>query len=110
MKVEAWLVVKAKRGGTYNTYPSGSPYRGQQKVTGGRVVKIAQNKPSLQEDEIAFELELDVDESWFLEGTATIQATIPAAPQNTAVIPATVNMPIKGRAKSAAAQQIGQNP
>lgn len=105
MKVEAWLVLKAKRS-VYAAYPVHSPYAGQHRVDGARVVKVAQNKPALEDDSIAFKVEIDVDESWFLEGTATIKATVPAQPQQTAEIQATVDMPVKGRAKSPAASVI----
>jgi hypothetical protein len=105
VKVEAWLVLKAKRS-SWQSYPAASPYHGQQKIEGARVVKIAVNKPTLDGDEIAFKLDVDVDESWFLEGTATIKAQVPAQPQANAEIQAVVDMPVKGRAKSAAAAVI----
>lgn len=104
MKVEAWLVLKAKPG--WGTYPPASPWAGQKRLDGARVVKTTANKPTLSEDEICFKIDIDVDESWFLEGTATIRATVPAQPTQTAVIPATVDMPIKGRAKSPAASVV----
>lgn len=103
MKVEAWLVVKAKRNPWNQTYPGAHPYHGQVRIEGAKVVKVAQNKPALEDDSIAFKVEIDVDESWFLEGTATIKAIVPAPPQSTADIQATVDMPVKGRAPSAAA-------
>lgn len=105
MKVEAWLVLKAKRS-SFRVYQSGSPYRGQAVVEGARVTKTAVNKPTLDGEEIAFKLEIDVDESWFLEGTATIKATIPAQSASQAEIAAVVVTPVKGRAKSAAAGVI----
>ena len=104
MKVEAWLVLKSKA--AWGVYPDSSPYAGQNRIGGARVVKTTANKPNLAEDEIAFKVEIDVDESWFLEGTATIKAAVPAQPQATAEIQATVDMPVKGRAKSAAAAVI----
>lgn len=105
MKVEGWLVLKGRRSG-YGVYPSGSPWHGQKKIEGARIVRVAVNKPNLGEDEIAFKIDVDVDESWFLEGTATIKATVPAQPAATAEIQANVDIPIKGRAKSAAASVI----
>lgn len=104
MKIEAWMVLKAKP--SYGVYPAGSPWAGQKKIGGARVVRTTVSKPTLDTDEIAFKIELDVDESWFLEGTATIQASVPAQPAQSAVIPATVDMPIKGRGKSAAASVV----
>lgn len=102
--VEAWLVMKSKKG--YGTYPTTSPWAGQQRIDGARIVKVTANKPVLDGDEIAFKIVVDVDESWFLEGTATIKAQVPAQPQATADIQATVDMPVRGRAKSAAASVV----
>jgi hypothetical protein len=104
MKVEAWLVLKAKSG--YGTYPPSSPYAGQTRINGARVVKVAVNKPTLADDEITFKIEIDVDESWFLEGTATIKATVPAQPASSSDIQATVDMPVRGRAQSPAAAVV----
>lgn len=104
MNVECWLVMKAKSG--YGSYPPGTPWAGQQRINGARVTKVTANKPTLAEDEIAFKVEIDVDESWFLEGTATIKAQVPAQPAQTAAIQAQVDLPVKGRAKSAAAAVI----
>ena len=106
MKVEAWLVVKAKRDPWNQTYPYGHPYHGQVRVEGAKVVKVAQNKPALEDDSIAFKVEIDVDSSWFLEGTATIKAQVPAPPQSAQEIQATVDLPVKGKAPSPAAQII----
>ena len=105
MKVEAWLVLRAKRS-SWQTYKAPSPFTGQPKVEGATVKRVTVNKPTLDADEIAFRVDMDVDESWFLEGTATIKATVPAQPQATAEIQAHVDMPVKGKAPSPAAQII----
>lgn len=102
MKVEAWVVVKATRNG-FMKYPPGTPFAGQPKIDRLRLHRVAQNKPATSEDEIAFKVEFDVDEAWFLEGTARITASIPAPPPDLNDIPASVDLPVKPRAKSAAA-------
>lgn len=108
MKVECWLVVKAKPqqyGQTH--YPTGHPYAGQRKIGEVKATRIAQNKPSVGDDEVTFKVEFDVDEGWFLEGIAKIVAQIPAPPTNSGQdIQATVELPVKGRAKSAAAAVV----
>lgn len=105
MKVETWLVVKGNRS-LHAYYPPNSPYSGQKKVTNARVVKSTVNKPSLNDDEICFRIELDLDESWFLDGTATIKAVVPDPQPQQAVVQASVDIPVKGRARSAAASVV----
>lgn len=106
MKVEAWLVMACIRS-TYKTYQNG-PYQGQNQVLSVKATGLRQSKPSLGSGEIAFKVEFDVDESWFLDGIATIKATVPpVSPSND--IQATVDIPVKPRAKSPAAARV-QHP
>jgi hypothetical protein len=105
VKVEAWLVLKSTRSSWGATYGSG-PYKGQTQVAGIKVARVTQSKPALSENEVATKIEFDVDEGWFLDGSATIKAAIPAPPQGTTEIQATVDMPVRGRAKSPAASVI----
>ena len=100
MIAKAWLVVKATRS-QFNVYTTG-PHYGQPRVNSMKITKVTQSKPSVAEDELAFQVEIDLDESWFLDGTATIKASVPAR-QPSQDIQATVDMPVKGRAPSPAA-------
>ena len=107
-KLKGWIVVKAKEG--YGTYLSPSPYAGQQRIKEDlQFVKFTVSKPSVNTDEVAFQYEMEVDESWFLESPAQIKASVGPAPTAAQSITATVDMPVRGRGKSAAASVI-KNP
>lgn len=103
-KVEAWVVCKARANG-YGVYQTG-PYRGEARVGTITVSKTTQTKPATADNEIAFKIELDVHESWFLNGTATIKVALPERAADEQEMTAVVEMPVKGRGKSAAAAVI----
>lgn len=106
MKAEGWLILKAKRS-SYGKYPSGHPYEGQQRIDSVRTSRVTVSKPAqLDADEIAVKIDFDVDEGWFLNGVATIQATIPAPPQQSQAIAANVQLPVKPKGPSPAAAVI----
>lgn len=104
-KVECWLVMKGI-GSAYAHYSPGSPYSGQPVIENIRVVRVTAKRPTLNADEIVFKMEVDVDESWFLDGAATIKAALPAPSAATSEIQATVDLPIRARSKSAAASVL----
>ena len=108
MKVEAWLVLEGERQQYGGTYPQGHPYEGQRRIGTIKIKGTYQSKPNLTQEQIAFKIELDVDEGWFLDqGSPTIKAGLPAPPPDMAQdIPVTVDMPIKPRGKSSAASVV----
>jgi hypothetical protein len=106
MKVEAWLVVEATKS-TISRYSSG-PYQGQAMVNGMKVKGLFQNKPTLNGNQIAFKIELDIEPGWFCDqGSPTIKADLPAPPPDMQqTVPVTVDMPIKPRGKSQASSVV----
>lgn len=107
--LKGWLVVRGipKRYGA--PYPSGHPHAGKMPVEEVRFVKFTKDRPAMDDDCVAFQVDLDVDEGWFLESVAKITGTIdpPETPDD---IQVSVNTPIKPRGKSPAAQAIGNQP
>lgn len=110
-KVEAWLIMRGTES-NYSTVYGDGPYKNQKPIGKVTIVQMTVGKPSLKEDEIAFRLDIDIDADIFLDPTGTISVKIdnPAGTAGAANIAAQVDLPIRGRAKSAAAQSIGGTP
>jgi hypothetical protein len=105
--LKGWITVKGvpKQWGQ-TTHPLGHPFHGQPIIEAVRFQKFTVAKPNVDEDCVAFQVELDIDESWFLTSVATIKGTVPAV-AGSETIDVQIDVPVKPRGKSAAAAAIG---
>lgn len=103
---ESWVVVTAQRS-TFKTYPHGHPHAGEYAVNNVKITKVTQNKPVVSQNEVAMKISLDIPEEWFLGSPLKIHVQVPPMPpdQSGGVV-ATVDMPVKAKGPSAAAQVV----
>lgn len=107
IRVTAWLVVTGSRSQYGAPYPPGHPAAGERKFISARISKVTKNKPdNLGPDDVAFPITIDLDDSWFINPTATIQVSLPTVASAAPVAVVDHDMAVKGRAPSPAARVV----
>ena len=102
MKAKVWLVVAARRSnyGAINAY-------GQKRVDALRIVKVSVNKPAVEADSEAIEIEIDFPDDYFDTNHPKVQIGVPARKIDA---PITATAQVKPKSPTAAAAILHGNP
>lgn len=106
MPVTGWLLLEGKPR-SWGPFDAG-PFKDEFPLDKVTIKGVYQNKPQCASNQITMKVEFEVNEANFLQGVATLKAKVPAPAPDVAEIQATVEVPVRGRKKSAAASVVSK--